>query len=602
MDQYESLRNIAIIAHVDHGKTTLVDHLLKQGGLFRDNETTEDRMMDSMSLEKERGITIAAKNGSFFYNNVKINIVDTPGHSDFGGEVERTLNMVDGCILLVDAAEGPLPQTRFVLKKALEQNKKLIVLINKIDRGDARVDEVHNEVFDLFIDLDADETQADFTPLYAVAREGLCVEKLADYPEKATKSLEPLMKRIIEHIPAPAQDNEAPLQLLVSNIDYSDYVGRLGVGRIQQGTMKAGDLVQIHQVGGIKKFKITALFSFRGNKQVAVESLGAGDVAVFAGVEDLSIGDSVTALDTPALPRIKVDEPTVGIEVSVNDSPFNGREGKQVTARKILERLEREMLYNVSLRLEKTDRTETWRLIGRGELQLGVVIEQMRREGYEVLISKPRVELKKEGAQVLEPIERVVVDVEDTYTGVVTEKLGKRKGILISMDQKGSGRARVEFMIPSRGLIGYRSEFMTDTRGTGLLNAQFEGYEPFKGELKTRINGAIVADRTGKATAYALDGVQPRGKLFIEPGVEVYGGMVVGEHAKDTELSVNVCKEKKLTNMRASGSDDAVKLAPVTKMTLERAMEWINEDELIEVTPQSIRIRCRELDANKRKK
>lgn len=601
METYSSLRNIAIIAHVDHGKTTLVDHLLRQGGLFRENEATEDRMMDSMSQERERGITIAAKNGSFSYKGIKINIVDTPGHSDFGGEVERTLNMVDGCILLVDAAEGPLPQTRFVLKKALEQNKKILVLINKIDRGDARAEEVLNEVFDLFIDLDAEEAQAEFIPMYAVAREGICVKELTDYPPQE-KNLNVLMDAIVEQVPAPEQNVDAPLQLLISNIDYSDYVGRLGIGRIKQGKMKVGDFVHLHTVEGPKKFKLTALFAFRGNKQVSAEELGAGDVAVFAGYEDLSIGDTVSALDYEPLPRIKIDEPTVGIEVSVNDSPFNGREGKQVTARKILERLEREMLYNVALRLEKTERTETWKLIGRGELQLGVVIEQMRREGYEVLISKPRVEMKVENGQTLEPIEHVVIDVEDLYAGVVTEKLGKRKGILVSMDSKGSGRTRIEFKIPSRGLIGYRSEFMTDTRGTGLLNARFEGWEPYKGDLRTRINGAIVADRQGKVTAYALDGVEQRGRLFIEPGIEVYGGMVVGEHAKDTELLVNVAKEKKLTNMRASGNDDAVKLAPIVKMTLERAMEWINEDELIEVTPLSLRIRCRQLDANKRKK
>lgn len=595
----KDIRNIAIIAHVDHGKTTLVDHLLKQSGTFRENQATADRMMDSLDLERERGITIAAKNAAFIYNDVKINIVDTPGHSDFGGEVERVLNMVDGAVLLVDASEGPLPQTRFVLKKALEQNIKVIVCINKIDRPDARIQEVENEIFDLFIDLEATDSQMEYKTIYAVAREGWATTN----PSEPGESLRPLFDLILKEIPRPQVDSTKPLQILCTNIDYSDYVGRLGVGRVRQGMMRVGTDVHCHKANGEKKkFRITAIYAYQGMRQVSVDEMLAGDVAVFAGVEDIQIGDSVTAIDAEALPRITVEEPTVGMIFSVNDGPFAGLEGDHVTSRKILERLERELRYNVSIRVEKTDRTEAWKVLGRGELQLGVVIETMRREGYELLVSKPQVLFKKEGHQVLEPMEHVVCDIPEQHVGAVTEKLGARKGVMTNMINKGSGRVRVEFSIPTRGLIGYRSEFLTDTRGLGLLNTQFAGYEPYKGEIEHRKTGAMIADRKGRATPYALWYLEERGKILIEPGTECYEGMIIGEHAKANDLIVNVSREKKLSNVRASGTDEAVRLTPVKKLVLERAMEWVNDDELIEVTPQSIRLRCRELNPHKRNK
>lgn len=595
----KDIRNIAIIAHVDHGKTTLVDHLLKQSGTFRENQATADRMMDSLDLERERGITIAAKNAAFIYNDVKINIVDTPGHSDFGGEVERVLNMVDGAVLLVDASEGPLPQTRFVLKKALEQNIKVIVCINKIDRPDARIQEVENEIFDLFIDLEATDSQMEYKTIYAVAREGWATTN----PSEPGESLRPLFDLILKEIPRPQVDSTKPLQILCTNIDYSDYVGRLGVGRVRQGMMRVGTDVHCHKANGEKKkFRITAIYAYQGMRQVSVDEMLAGDVAVFAGVEDIQIGDSVTAIDAEALPRITVEEPTVGMIFAVNDGPFAGLEGDHVTSRKILERLERELRYNVSIRVEKTDRNEAWKVLGRGELQLGVVIETMRREGYELLVSKPQVLFKKEGHQVLEPMEHVVCDIPEQHVGAVTEKLGARKGVMTNMINKGSGRVRVEFSIPTRGLIGYRSEFLTDTRGLGLLNTQFAGYEPYKGEIEHRKTGAMIADRKGRATPYALWYLEERGKILIEPGTECYEGMIIGEHAKANDLIVNVSREKKLSNVRASGTDEAVRLTPVKKLVLERAMEWVNDDELIEVTPQSIRLRCRELNPHKRNK
>lgn len=593
------IRNIAIIAHVDHGKTTLVDHLIKQAGTFRENQHVADRLMDSMDLEKERGITIAAKNASFMYNGYKINIVDTPGHSDFGGEVERILNMVDGCILLVDASEGPLPQTRFVLKKAMEQNLKVIVCINKIDRSDARIQEVHNEVFDLFIDLEANDEQCDFTTVYAIAREGMATLD----PDVKTNNLEALYKKIIELVPPPKADAEAPLQLMVANISYSDYVGRLAIGRVRSGKLKIGDEVMVCQEKGNKKVKVTALFQYEVNSPVAVNEIGAGDIAIVAGMEDFTIGDTITsATDPKPLPRIRVEEPTVGMIFSVNDGPFAGRDGKQVTSRKIIERLERELLHNVAIRVEPTATTDAFKVIGRGELQLGVLIEQMRREGFELCVSKPQVIFKQIDGKKMEPMELAVIDVEDAYVGVVTEKLGKRKGIMTNMTTgKGdSGRTRLEFSIPSRGLIGYRSEFLTDTRGTGLLNTQFNGYEEFKGEILSRSNGAMISDRQGVTTAYALWNLEERGILFVLPVSEVYEGMVIGEHAKENDLEVNATREKKLTNVRASGSDEAIRLTPIKPLTLEKAMEWISDDELIEVTPAHIRIRCRVLDPNKR--
>lgn len=593
----KKIRNIAIIAHVDHGKTTLVDHLIKQAGTFRSNEHVEERLMDSMDLEKERGITIAAKNASFIYKDIKINIVDTPGHSDFGGEVERILNMVDGCILLCDASEGPLPQTRFVLKKALEQNLKVIVCINKIDRSDARIQEVHNELFDLFIDLDATEEQCDFQTIYAIAREGMATLD----PNVHTKSLEVLYDAIVNIIPPPKIEENHPLQVMVSNISYNDYVGRLAIGRIRAGSIKVGDEVLCVQAKTQKKVKVSALFQYHVNSQVPVQEAGAGDIVVIAGMEDFTIGDTITsAVDPRPLPRIRVEEPTVGMVFSVNNGPFAGKDGKNVTSRKILERLERELLYNVAIRVEMTNSTDAFKVVGRGELQLGVLIEQMRRENFELLVSKPTVVMKEENGQKLEPMEIAVIDIEDSFVGAVTEKLGKRKGVMTNMVQKGSGRTRLEFRIPSRGLIGYRSEFLTDTRGTGLLNTQFDGWDQYKGEIEHRMNGAMISDRSGKSTAYAIWNLQERGVMFIEAGDDVFEGMIVGEHAKDNDLEVNITREKKLTNVRASGSDEAIRLVPVKKLTLERAMEWIRDSELIEVTPKVIRLRCRELDPHKR--
>ncbi len=595
----KKIRNIAIIAHVDHGKTTLVDHLIRQAGMFRDNQQVEERLMDSMDLEKERGITIAAKNASFTYKDIKINIVDTPGHSDFGGEVERVLNMVDGAIILCDASEGPLPQTRFVLKKALEQNLKIIVCVNKIDRPDARIQEVHNEIFDLFIDLDANEEQCDFHTIYSIAREGMATLD----PNVKTTSLECLYDAIVNLVPPPTVDIEHPLQIMVSNIGYNEYVGRLAIGRVRSGTIKVGDEVVCVQEKGQKKVKVSALFSYHINSQIPVNEIGAGDIAIVAGLEDFTIGDTITsAIDPRPLPRITVDEPTVGMIFSVNNGPFAGMEGKQVTSRKILERLEKELLYNVAIRVEKTSATDAFKVIGRGELQLGVLIEQMRREGFELLVSKPQVIFKEENGKKLEPMEHAVIDIEDPYVGAVTEKLGARKGIMTNMVQKGSGRTRLEFRIPSRGLIGYRSEFLTDTRGTGLLNTNFDGWDDYRGEINSRLNGAMVADRKGFTTAYAIWFKQERGRMFVQPVQEVYEGMIVGENAKDNDMVVNICEEKKLSNVRASGADEAIRLVPVKAMSLEQAMEWIKDSELIEVTPKNIRIRCRELDPHKRPK
>ena len=594
----DKLRNIAIIAHVDHGKTTLVDHLIKQAGTFRDNEHVDDRLMDSMDLEKERGITIAAKNASFQYKDYKINIVDTPGHSDFGGEVERILNMVDGAILLVDASEGPLPQTRFVLKKAFEQKLKVLVCINKIDRSDARIQEVLNEIFDLMIDLDATEEQADFVPVYAIAREGMATLD----PNVRTKDLTALYEKIINEIPPPKINDGKPLQVMVSNIGYNTFVGRLAIGRMRAGTIRVGDEVLCMQDNNVnKKVKVSALFQYKVNQQVPVQEIHAGDIAVIAGLEDFNIGDTITSATDPApLPRIRVEEPTVGMIFSVNDGPFGGRDGKNVTSRKILERLQKELLHNVALRLEKTDNNESFKVVGRGELQLAVLIEQMRREGFELCVSKPQVVMKEVDGKKLEPFEMATVDIEDAFVGVVTEKMGMRKGVMTNMVSKGSGRTRIEFRIPSRGLIGYRSEFLTDTRGTGLLNTQFDGWDDYRGEISSRLNGAMISDRQGVTTAYAIWNLQERGRMFVQPVADVYNGMIVGENAKDNDLEVNITREKKLTNVRASGSDEAIRLVPVKPMTLEQAMEWINEEELIEVTPNHIRLRCRQLDPHKR--
>ncbi len=600
MQDPKKIRNIAIIAHVDHGKTTLVDHLIRQAGTFRDNQAVEERLMDSMDLEKERGITIAAKNASFTYNDIKINIVDTPGHSDFGGEVERVLNMVDGAILLCDASEGPLPQTRFVLKKALEQNIKVIVVINKIDRSDARIQDVHNELFDLFIDVEANEEQCDFHTIYAIARDGMATLD----PAVNTGNLKCLYDAIVELVPPPTIKENEPLQMMVSNIGYNDYVGRLAMGRMRAGTVKVGDdIVCIQENDKTQKVKVSALFQYHVNSQIPVTEIGAGDMAIIAGIEDFTIGDTITsALDPRPLPRIKVDEPTVGMVFSVNNGPFAGQEGKNVTSRKILERLERELLYNVSIRVEKTDATDAFKVVGRGELQLGVLIEQMRREGFELLVSKPSVVIKHEGGRKLEPFEHAVIDIEDPYVGPVTEKMGMRKGVMTNMVQKGTGRTRLEFRIPARGLIGYRSEFLTDTRGTGLLNTNFDGWDDYRGDINSRINGAMVSDRTGEANAYSIWNKQERGTMFVNHGDQVYEGMIVGEHAKDNDLIVNIIEAKRMSNVRASGSDEAIRVIPVRPMTLEKAMEWIKDSELIEVTPKTIRMRVKELDPHKRPK
>jgi GTP-binding protein len=594
------IRNIAIIAHVDHGKTTLVDSMLKQSGLFRANEAVVERMMDSMDLERERGITIMAKNASVHYAGVKINIVDTPGHSDFGGEVERVLKMVDGVMLLVDASEGPLPQTRYVLSKALAQDLPAIVVINKIDRQDARAEEVVSEVFDLFIDLDANEQQADFPIIYTIAREGLAKRSLGDEGQ----DLRPLFDEILRTIPPPAAKTDDVLQLLVANLDYNDYVGRLAIGRIFSGAVAVGDQIAICKLDGrIEKTKVTKLYAFEGLKQTPIERAEAGEIVALAGIEDIYIGETVSAADNPKpLPKITVDEPTISMLFSVNTSPFSGREGKYVTSRKVRERLDKEALANVAIRIESTEAMDTFKVSGRGELQLAIIIEMMRREGYELQVSKPEVITRYEDGRRLEPIELTVIDCPETFIGVVTEALGRRRGRMMKMINHGTGRVRMEFEIPSRGLIGFRSEFLTDTKGTGLLNTIFLRWDDWQGMISQRITGALVADRPGPATTYALYNLQERGELFVRPGTDVYEGMVVGENARDVDMDVNVVKEKKLTNMRASTADEAMRLVPFRELSLEQALEFIREDELVEVTPASIRMRKKILASNQRPK
>ena len=597
------IRNIAIIAHVDHGKTTLVDFLLKQSGSFREGLDIENRLMDSMDLEKEKGITITSKNASFVYKGTKINIVDTPGHSDFGGEVERVLDMVDGAILLVDASEGPLPQTRFVLDKALQKNIKIITCINKVDRPDSRVDEVEDEIFDLFVSLEAKDDQIDVdNNIYTIAKEGRASLDLNAVAQ--TDNMTCLFDMILDKVPAPKSDVEAPVQLLVSNIGYNKYVGGLAIGRLVAGTLNVDQEVLISQKDGqLKKFKVSALFSYQANQQVKVEQIFAGDIAIVAGFGSFYIGDSIVEVENPKpLPRIDIEEPTVAVMLSVNDSPFKGLDGKKLTTRQIRERLDYELLHNVSLRIEATKLSDTWKIMGRGELQLCVLFEQMRREDFEFLVSKPTVIFKEVDGVRMEPMESAVIDVEKGYVGAVTEALNGRKGIVQNISMKGENRTRLEVLIPSRGLIGYRSEFLTDTKGTGLLNSHLVGYEPYKGDFKTRETGVIVSDRKGKSTPYALSSLEDRGTLFITPKTEVYMGMIVGESNKGLEVSVNVTKEKKLTNVRASGTDEAIKLSPIRVLNLERAMEWISNNELIEVTSQHIRLRCRELDPNRRKR
>ncbi|HWX42594.1 MAG TPA: translational GTPase TypA [Blastocatellia bacterium] len=596
----DDIRNVAIIAHVDHGKTTLVDAMLRQSGLFRANEAVVERMMDRLDLERERGITIMAKNASVRYKGVKINIVDTPGHSDFGGEVERVLKMVDGVMLLVDASEGPLPQTRYVLLKALEQNLPAIVVINKIDRQDARPEEVVSEVFDLFIDLEANDTQASFPVIYAVARDGIAKTSLAEEGD----SLQPLFDAIVKHIPPPAPPAAEVLQILVANLDYNDYVGRLAIGRIFSGQVAVGDQISIcREDGRSEKTKITQLYAFEGLKQTSVERAEAGEIVAVAGIDDLSIGDTISSADDPQpLPRITVDEPTISMIFGVSTSPFAGRDGKYVTSRKLSERLQKESLANVAIRVDSTDTMDSFKVSGRGELQLAIIIEMMRREGYELQVSKPEVITRQENGQRLEPIELVLVDCPETFIGVLTEALGRRKGHMTKMINHGTGRVRMEFEAPSRGLIGFRSEFLTDTKGTGIMNTVFLRWDEWQGPIPQRITGALVADRSGQATTYALYNLQERGELFARPGADVYEGMIVGENARDVDLDVNVVKEKKLTNMRASTADEAMRLVPFRELSLEQALEFIREDELVEVTPSSIRMRKKILLSNQRPK
>jgi GTP-binding protein len=595
-----NIRNIAIIAHVDHGKTTLVDQLLRQSGTFRENEATVERMMDSMDQERERGITIEAKNASFTWKGTKVNIVDTPGHADFGGEVERILTMVDGCLLLVDASEGPLPQTRFVLNKALQHGLKVIVVINKIDRPDSRIGEVENEIFDLFIDLEAGEEQMDYKTVYAIARNGIATLERPGSLEQAlaTKgTLEPLFDTIVSIVPPPRVEAEKPFALMVSNLSHSDFLGRICVGRVQQGSVKVGQQVAIYGRNGKRsQARIQELMTYNGMKQVKAEVMHAGDIAAIAGVEAVEIGDTIGALDLPEpLKRIEVDPPAVNMGFLVNSSPMAGREGKVLLTRELMARLQKEALRNPAIRVEPTASPDEFLVSGRGELQLAVIVEAIRREGFEVAVGKPKAVLKTIDGVVCEPIEKAFIDIPEEHFGVVNEMLCLRKGRMTNMVNKGSGRVRLDFEIPSRGLIGIRSHFLTSTRGTGILNTIFHGYEPFKGEIDERQNGAMVADRSGDTVPYGLFHLQPRGQLFIGAGVEVYEGMVIGENARDNDLWVNAIKTKKLTNMRASGTDEATTLSPPRDMTLERSLEWIRDDEIVEVTPKNVRIRKRKL-------
>ena len=594
----ESIRNIAIIAHGDHGKTTLVDGLLKQSGTFKAHQDIEDRVMDSMDLEKERGITITAKNTAVFYEDIKINILDTPGHADFGGEVERSLNLVDGALLLVDASEGPLPQTRFVLKKALEKDLPIILVINKIDRSDARITEVVNEVYDLFIDLDASEDQIEFPIIYTNAKLGVAHLEL----ESDSSDLTPLFKTILSTVSGPkADDNHVP-QFLITSLDYDSYVGQIAVGRLNNGKLSMNGSYSLCKVDEVRpNQKFSALYTFQGLKKVPVDEVESGDIIAFAGVDDISIGDTMSDNESPdPLPRIQVDEPTVSMLFYVNDSPFAGQDGKFLTTRHISERLNRETLSNVSLQVSPTERPNVFEVRGRGELQMAILIETMRREGYEFMVSKPQVITRSEDDKVLEPMEKVFLDIPEDKVGTITEKLSTRKGRMTNLQNHGSGRVNMEFSIPSRGLIGFRSQFMTDTQGAGIMNKLFDGYSPWFGSIPQRNSGAIVADRAGKVTTYASLGMVDRGELFLDVGMEVYTGMILGERNRPEDLNVNITKEKKLTNMRASGSDHTVNLRPPKRLSLDQSIEFIAEDELVEITPESIRLRKMELDQNKR--
>src|SRR5438067_7773481 len=593
----ESIRNIAIIAHVDHGKTTLVDAMLKQSGIFRENEAVMDRVMASNELERERGITILSKITGVRYHGIKINIVDTPGHSDFGGEVERALKIVDGVMLLVDASEGPLPQTRYVLSKALEAHLPPIVVINKIDRPDARVPEVLNEIYDLFIDLDATEDQLDFPVLYTIAKTGIAKCAM----EQESTDLRPLFDAIVKHIPPPVGDPEGVLQMLIANLDYSDYLGRLGIGRVFNGTFKYGDMVSIAKRDGtFHTTKITKLYSFEGLKRVD-ETIGhPGDIMAIAGVEGITIGETVTSAETPEpLPQIQIDEPTIAMAFTINTSPFAGREGQWVTSRNLRDRLDKELLTNVSIRVEEIGH-DTFKVMGRGELQLAILIEMMRREGYELAVGKPEIITRTIDHKLQEPVEHLIIDCPENFLGVVIEKLGARKGKMTKMINHGSGRVRLEFHVPSRGLIGLRSKILTDTRGTAIMNSLFHGYIDWQGGIPMRPTGSLVADRAGKTTGHAIFNLQERGEIFVTPGLEVYHGMIVGENARENDLDVNIVKEKKLTNMRASSADEAIRLVPPRILNLEQAIEFIREDELVEITPKSIRLRKKILKANQR--
>ena len=593
----ENMRNIAIIAHVDHGKTTLVDAMLWQSGIFRENQEVVERVMDSNDLEREKGITILAKNTAIRFGEYKINVVDTPGHADFGGEVERTLKMVDGVLLLVDASEGPLPQTRFVLRKALELNLKPIVVINKIDRKDARPQEVLNEIYDLFIDLDAHEDQLDFPVLYTIAREGICRLK----PDGEDHKLKPLFDAIIETIPAPVYDPTMPLQMLILNLGYSDYVGRLAIGRLINGVLRPRqDVMLVRHDGKQVKSRVTNLYVYEGLERTEVQEALPGEIVALAGFQEVHIGETVTDPDDPRpLPPVTVDEPTVSMVFTVNNSPFAGTEGKYVTSRNLKERFERELLTNVSLKVEQGETPDAFKVSGRGELQMAILIEMMRREGFELLVGKPEVITRVEEGRKQEPMERLVIDCPEEFVGVVTQKIGTRRGRMTNMVNHGTGRVRLEFRIPSRGLIGFRSQFLTDTRGTGLLNHLFDGWADWQGDIPHRMTGALVADRTGTVTPYAIAHVQDRGEIFVDPNDKVYEGMIVGENSREQDMDVNMVREKKLTNMRSQG-EDGLQLVPTHKMSLEQALEWIRVDELLEITPASLRLRKRVLIANQR--
>lgn len=598
LTQNKNLRNIAIIAHVDHGKTTLVDHMFRQSGLFRENQEVEDRLMDNMDLERERGITIAAKNCSVKWGDTKINILDTPGHADFGGEVERALMMVDGVVLLVDSSEGPLPQTRFVLKKALEGGLKIIVVVNKIDRKDARPQEVLNEVYDLFIDLDATEAQIEFPVLYAIGREGIAQKTL----ETPGKDLSVLFDTILEEIPGPMYDEAEPFQMLVADLSYSEFLGRLAIGKVVNGRIKSNEeLVCVNEALEAKNLRVTKIQAYEGVKYGAITQADPGDIIIIAGIDDVHIGDTICTKESPkALKRIAIDEPTISMKFSINTSPLSGREGKIVQSNKIKERLHKETLRNVALKVEDSEDGESFVVKGRGEFQMVILIETMRREGYELSVGRPQVIYKKKDGKTLEPIEHLFIDCDEEFIGIVSEKLSRKKGRMINLVNHGTGRVRIEFSIPSRSLIGYRNEFLTDTKGTGLLNSYLQGYEEYRGDFPTRLTGSLVSDRDGVALSYSLYNLEPRGVLFISPNAQVYEGMIVGEHNRDNDLDVNATKGKKLSNMRASGKDESMILTPVIPMSLEKAIEFIKDDEIIEVTPENIRLRKSVLSSQKR--